>query len=169
MQIQVELSFADFLAAQRLHATRSLWGRLLRVVNFYIFPAFGVCMLCLAISIWRNRSPALVMLACSLVLIGYPAYYRFKMFQCYKRTRSGDGACSLTFEESGIRMVSANSKSEMNWSAFRNVRQSDKVFLLYVAPGKFVIIPKRVSSAAEIGEISNTLANHVQPASTKQS
>jgi len=168
MQIQFELSFADFLAAQYLHATRNFIRRLLRIINFYIFPLFGVCMLCLAISIWSDRSPALVMCVCSFVLIGYPAYYRIKMFQCYKRTRSGDGACGLTIEESGIRMASANSKSEMSWPAFRSFRENDTIYLLYTAPGKFLVIPKRACSPEQVEEIRSLVTRHLKTVDTER-
>ena len=163
MQIEIDLSFADFLAAQRLHATRSFLRRVLRVVNFFLFPVLGACMLCLAVSIRADRSPALVMVVCSIILMGYPAYYRFTMFRTYKRTRTGEGACRLIIEESGVRMVSTNFKSEINWSAFRALRENDKVFLLYIAPGKFLVVPKRACSLEQIGEIRTMPALRVQP------
>jgi len=162
MQIQFELSLADFLDAQRLHATRNFFRRVLRVVNFYAFPVFGACMLCLAISTRADRSPALVMLICSLVLMGYPAYYRFTMLRTYKRTRTAEGACSLIFEESGVRIGSTNFKSDINWSAFQTKRENNKVILLYIAPGKFVVIPKRACSDEDIREIRAMLSRHLR-------
>jgi hypothetical protein len=38
MQIQFQLSFDDYLAAQRLHQKRSLWARLNFILNYYLLP-----------------------------------------------------------------------------------------------------------------------------------
>ena len=168
MLIRFELSFADYLAAQNLHATRSIARRIMRIVNFYLFPIFGILMLCMAISIRDDRSPALIMTLCSLILVGYPAYYRFQMFRCYKRTRSGDGASTITFEESLIQTASANSKSEMRWSAFCSFRENDRVLLFYVARGKFLAIPTRVCSSEQIEEIRSLVSRHLKEVDTKR-
>jgi len=71
---------------------------------------------------------------------------------CYKRTRSDSGACKVTLEHERIQFEGSASKGELAWRAVKQLRENDAVFLLYTAPAKFMVLPKRACTAAQIEE-----------------
>jgi len=56
-----------------------------------------------------------------------------------------------------------NSASEIGWKAIHDVNQDSNLFMLYLAPAKFLAIPKRICSAAQIEELNQLFASQVLP------
>jgi hypothetical protein len=163
MKIQFHLSFDDYLASMSLHSTRSAWARLNFLMNLYFAPAFGLCAFALAWLLKRSAtSYDFILLLCGLFMFIYPIYLRWKLRNCYKRTRTGTGDSTVMLDSDRILIDAGNMKSEMEWSAINNVRENEKVFMLYIAPAKFVAIPKRACSGEQIGEIRSLLSRNVQ-------
>ena len=166
MQIQFQLSLDDYLAAQRLHAKRSFWSRLVRVLTRYIYPAIGLVFLALSsLFIFDKASmeSSSTMLICGIILVFYPIYLHFWLRRCYKRTRSGNDGCQLIFDEGRISVEGQYSKGEMEWKAIHYFREDKSVFLLYLAPAKFIAIPKRVCTEEKITELRSLLSRQVKP------
>lgn len=162
MKIQYELTFDDYRAAQRLHALRSFWSRLVRILTLYIYPVAGFIILLLGLSLFREGASVHTLFICGIVLVCCPLYLRIQLRRCYKRTRSGNGSCQLTFDEETIRVEGQYSKGEMDWKAIHSFREDAKVFLLYLAPAKFIAIPKRVCSEEQITELKGFFLQKVQ-------
>lgn len=78
---------------------------------------------------------------------------RFRIKQCFRRTRTGDGSLAFNFDESGIRGVGQGTRTEIEWSAIQTMREDEKSLLLYLAPAKMLMIPKRVCSSAHLEEL----------------
>jgi hypothetical protein len=51
----------------------------------------------------------------------------------------------------------------MEWKAIHYFREDKSVFLLYLAPAKFIAIPKRVCTEEKITELRSLLSRQVKP------
>jgi|CZKF01.1.fsa_nt_gi hypothetical protein len=166
MQIQFQLSLDDYLAAQRLHAIRSSWPRFTNALTHYIYPILGLCFLVLSIPLIGSKVPdhsGLTMIVCGMILVCCPLYMHFQRKRCYKRTRSDNGECNLTLDEERIGIEGQFTNGEMDWRAVKSFRENKKVFLLYLAPAKFLVVPKRVCTDAQISELRAILSQKIQP------
>jgi hypothetical protein len=167
MQITYELSFDDYRAAQLLHAKRSLWRRLIRILTHVLFPICGACFLVLAFTLTAEKgsfSFMLTMLVCGSYLVLCPFYLNWRLKSCYKRTRSGNHKCTVTFSEERVLIDAGNMKSEVDWKAVQFFREGDEVFMLYIAQARFIAIPKRVCTAAQIDDLRSLFLQHIKHA-----
>jgi hypothetical protein len=158
------LSFDDYFAAQRLHTKRSGWARFNWFMGRIFAPVWGVVLLGLSYLMHGpgvSLDSVMFVTACGLFLLAYPFYMQWKFKRCYTRTRVGDGDCTIQLGEDCIRMLGGNTKSEMDWAAVRSIAENEKVFMLYLAPAKFVAIPKRVCSPEQIEQLRSLFANHI--------
>ena len=155
IRLEFSLSFEDYSNAQSLHARRGWWPRFNLILARFIAPAFGaVFIVCGLLSLGQAviGIPFILTIGCGLFLIALPLDRRLKLKRCYKRTRMGTGQSSVEFAETQIRTQVTNCKSEIEWNAVRSFAENQKVFLLYLAPAKFIVIPKRVC-------VDNTIDN----------
>ena len=147
IHLEYSLTFADYFGAQRLHARRSWWLRLNWIAGQIVAPIWGVLFI-LFVLLTSGPGVSWVPIAigcgCGLFLIAYPLYRRFKLKRCYMRTRIGSGKRAFEFGETQIRAQEEGSKSEIEWRLVQSFSENDKTFLLYLAPAKFIVIPKRV-------------------------
>jgi hypothetical protein len=165
MQIKFQLTFDDYSAAHSLHATRSLWSRFLRALARYLFPVFGLCFLVLGVSLvgkGASTGNILTVFACGLYLTSVPFYLHLQLRRCYKRTRTGVGDCTVTFDSERILIDGQNMKSEIDWSAVQSFRENSEIFILYLAPAKFIAVPKRACTAAQIDELQAMLVQRIK-------
>jgi hypothetical protein len=156
MQIQFQFSLDDYLAAQYLHATRSPWPQFTYALTHYIYPILGLFFLILSIPLMRSNiadHSGLTVIICGIILVSCPIYLHIRLKRSYKRTVSDNGECKATFDEVRIKIKGQYSSAEMDWRAIKSFRENKKVFLLYLAPGKFLVIPKRVCTEEQIGEL----------------
>jgi hypothetical protein len=160
MRISFEFTLEDYLAAESLHATRSLGSRIETVLNYWIVPLIGALSLASALLLVRDRSSqdsALILFVIGPLLILYPIFLRIRLRRSYIRNHSGPEERTMTFESGRIVIEGPNSRSELNWKAIRSYRVGDKVTLIYLAPGRFIPIPKRACSDAVIQELHSLL------------
>jgi YcxB-like protein len=167
MQINFQLSFEDYLASMSLHSTRGTWSRINYMLNLYFAPVVGLFAFALAWMLKRGASSYdFILILCGLFMFVYPIYLRWKLRSCYRRTRTGTGDCTLTLDSQRVLIDAGNVKSEMEWSAIRAVRENERLFMLYLAPAKFVAIPKRACSVEQIDEIRTMLSQRVRTVSS---
>lgn len=168
LNVQFELSLADFLTAQRLHSKRSLWSRFVYILTRWIYPILGVCFLLMEPIVIRDADHQFLVVPfiCGLILMLCPVYLHFQMRRCYKRTRSGPGQCAVRFDEDALQITGINSKSELDWKAINTFRENRKIFLLYLAPARFIAIPKRVLSEGQIEELKSLLIRKIPSATS---
>jgi hypothetical protein len=162
------LTFDDYLDAQRLHSRRGWWPRVNWLMTGIGFPIWGVLILAFAFLIHGpgvGWEPIVFMSACGIFLLAYPFYVRFKLKRCFIRTRIDSGECSIELGDDIIRTHSSATRSEIEWKAVRSFRESKKVILLYLAPAKFILIPKRVCSAGQTEELRGLIQSRLKSAS----
>lgn len=158
VHLQFTLTFQDYVEAQRLHAKRGWWPRLNLILGYTLIPVIGV--LCILIALFAIRladSPALFVfeLGVGLFLLCYPLYLRLRWKRCYLRTRTEPAECSVEFGDSIIRTHTTTMRSEVEWSAVRSIAENKNLFLVYLAPAKFIPVPKRVCSPQQIEELQS--------------
>lgn len=165
MNFKFELSLSDFLAAQRLHSQRSIWSGFLYILTRWIYPIPGACFLFIAFLTARDADHQLplTLFACGSILLLCPVYIHFQMRRLYRRTRSGPGQCDVDFDENSIHMTGAHTKSELDWNAIKRFRENKIVFLLYLAPARFIVIPKRAISEGQVAELRSLLLGKTLP------
>ncbi|MDR3726015.1 MAG: YcxB family protein [Terracidiphilus sp.] len=166
LQIQFQLSLDDYLAAQRLHEKRGLWPRFISILNNYLYPLMGLLSFaCGLLLIGRRASTGsvLILFVCGIILLCCPLYIRMRLKRCYKRTRSGNGECTLNLDEEFIRIDGEYTHGEIGWKAVKSFRENEKLFLLYTAPAMFIAIPKRACSEAQVNELRTILQQKVHP------
>jgi hypothetical protein len=157
IHIEYTSTFSDYLSAQRLHAKRSAWSRFNDLGVRVLSPVLGTVILLLALLIsgpgvsWTG--PFVFMIACAVILLIYPLNYRYRLKSCYERTRIADGARRFDFHQETIQTQEGHTRSELDWSAVQLIRENKEVMMLYVAPAKFLLIPKRASFSHQIDEV----------------
>jgi hypothetical protein len=159
MTVHIEYTpeFKDYLCAQRLHAKRRVWTRINDFAARFANPALGVLILVLALLIkgpgvsWTG--PYVLMIACGIILLAYPRYYRYRFKSCFNRTRIGDGRRAFDINEQLLKLQEGNTRSECTWSAVQAIREDQNVLMLYIAPAKFIMIPKRYCMPQDIDEV----------------
>lgn len=167
MQLEFKTDFRDFAPAQRLHEKRSEYSYLSYCVARYFWPAFGVLILLFEFTPHHSipsSMPKAFSVACGLILICIPFYLQVVWKRAYNRSKSGNGSCALDFSEEIIRCQGEHSKSETKWSAFQSWSEDEKLFLLYLAPGRFLAIPKRVCTTEQIDELRSLFQQQIKPA-----
>jgi hypothetical protein len=156
IQLNFALSLDDYLAAQRLYAKSNWWLHLNQFAGRIVLPVMGACTFVLAFLISGKGVPWVIflgMVGLGILLALYPLYMRFRLKQCYRRTRTDDGSCTLELNENVIRMQGSNAKSEVDWTAVKSTAENDKVILIYLAPAKFYVIPKRACDEQQLNEV----------------
>ena len=162
--IQFVLTFDDYLQAQKLHGKRSFWSRIWQTMRVTLIPVLGLIFIfsgIMMIGPGVSVFSIIYVILCGIFLTCYPIYIRHRYKRCYKRTRTEGSQCTITLQDDNILTETENSKSELDWKAIRSVRESDHVILLYMAPAKFLALPKRVISTEELTEVQQLLRVHV--------
>jgi hypothetical protein len=166
MRLQYSVLFGDYAAAEVLHSRRSVIRFLSHIAGYYAFPIFGICILSFAFftakPIRSNHTNWLDVI-CGTYLLSCPIVLRLTAKRRYERMRSGTGDCTIELDEDTIRTQGPHSKSEIDWKAIQFFSEDLKSFLLYLAPGKFIVIPKRVCTSEQVEELRTLLLRRVAP------
>lgn len=157
MQIHYTLSFQDYPAALALNARKNAFIFICRLLGFYGFSIFGLLLLA---SLPWSRAGAnhwagfdWTNVVFDTFLIAMPLFFRCVYWWQYRRTVSRSGVITLSLDPELIRCQSEHTKSEIEWAAIKRFAENKKSFLLYLMPGKFLIVPKRICSARQIDEL----------------
>jgi len=169
MQLAYTLTFADYLEAQRVHASRSTRAQVFRFLNWWFFPVLGLVLVIVSLVLWREGSPLItvtLVLLYGLFLISYRYLLQERVRKVYRETRRGGGARLLDIDDDHFFCEWPEvAKITVAWSAVKKFRESEKVLLIYVAPALFFIVPKRALSAEQYGQLVFLLNRKItQPA-----
>ena len=153
VRLEFTLTLRDYFEGQLLHARRSWWPRLNMFMYRFGFPAWGALLMIAGFVLAATAAPPLpvvIVFAGGLILLSYPIYLRYRLKYIFRQTRSGDGRMTFEFDESGIRSSTEGTRGEVEWSAIQTVREDQTLILIYLAPAKMFMIPKRVCSSQEV-------------------
>ena len=166
MHITYSLNRKDYFAGQKLHAKRSELSFLGYCTSRYFYPFIGVCILAFEFTPHHaggTRNPQPFSVACAVLLLLLPVYVHFMARRAFARTKSGSGDCTVNFTPEMILTSGAHSKSEVQWSAIQSSSEDEKCFLLYLAPGRFLVVPKRACTPLQIEELQALFSNCITP------
>jgi hypothetical protein len=80
-------------------------------------------------------------------------------------------ALDFDFDEKRLHVSSEVSTGELLWTAFLSYTEGERAFLLYTAPGRFLVIPKHSLDEAEVNELRTLLRDRISttgiPSTTK--
>lgn len=163
MRLQYRLTFQDSLAAQALHAKRSEFPYIGYLVPRYLFPVIGICSLAWAVSKRGSASYETWLIIAGLYLLACPLLVRLSYKRHFGRTRTTDQQTTIEFDSGLIHCQGPHSKSEIEWSAIRSFSEDSKMLLLYLAPGKFLCIPKRACADGQVDELRSLFQERIKP------
>ena len=130
------------------------------------FPAWGLLLVILGIVLATLHTPGFllaIVFVAGVFLMSYPVYMHFRLKHCFRQTRTGDGSMTFEFDETGIRSTTQGTRGEIEWSAIRAVRENEKLLLIYLAPAKMFMLPKRVFTAAQLEELRQLCQSRTTP------
>lgn len=161
IQLRYTLSFEDYLSAQRLHARRNWWLAMNLFLARFVVPVLGICLILIAALDFRVHVTGTLSAAClglGIFLTLYPWYYAARLKRCYRRTRTGSEEQLVEIGEESIHMQAEAGTSDLVWKAVGFFREDKNVFLLYLAPAKFILLPKRVLAPEQIVQLRSLAA-----------
>lgn len=165
-----ELTYQEFLAAQRLHRRHVTRARISYVLWFIVFPCvFGAFVLWLAFTYFKGERELFAQLApfvawlgvMFLVICVLRPYNLRRLFR--KSLPEGSGKAvqaSFAYNEEGI--VSAlpgRSEGRFFWNAIVDYAEDDHMVLLYLKKKLFLYVPKSAMSDAEWTELRSYRAS----------
>jgi hypothetical protein len=165
MLISYSLNFRDYKAAQTLHAKRSAMPYLSYCLARYIYPVLGLCILAFEFTprhFVGSPQPKLFSTLCGFTLVCLPLYVHWLTRRSYERTRSNSSDCSIEFGQETIHTRGLHTRSEVEWAAIQSSSEDNKTFLLYLAPARFLVIPKRACTNEQAGELRKLLQDKVK-------
>jgi hypothetical protein len=74
----------------------------------------------------------------------------------------GDGSRVIDFDQNSIRANEANVKSEVEWAAIQSIKEDKNIMMLYLAPAKFVMIPKRARFEEQYSELQELFRQNIR-------
>jgi hypothetical protein len=174
MRITFTPTQKDFMDAQRTHAWRRYnpaMARLQRALE----PFVGVFLILFSVHLARtNANRGIVLLEFVLglyVLLASRVLGPFLYRRAYRqRDSTGPDVTALDFEHDAIYMDSpGHSSGKLEWPAILGTIESETTLLLYLAPARFLIIPKRFLEGSQLKDLSHLLREKNVPTSYPKS
>jgi YcxB-like protein len=149
-----ELTYRDFIDAQRLHRKQRTFAQVSFIFWIFVMPAisFGMVIWVFWIYISGERALFFQLLpiaawlgAVSIIVLGMRPYTLRKI---YRRSlpEGVKGAIPVNFsfgEEGVLSAIPGRSEGKFFWNSIVNYAENDKLALLYVKKKLFLYIPKR--------------------------
>lgn len=155
--------------AQRTHAWRRYSPAMARLQRT-LEPFVGVFLILFAVHLARiHANPAIVLLEFLLglyVLLASRVLGPFLYRRAYRERHSnGPDVTALDFEHDAILVdCPEDSSDRLEWPAIRGTIESETTLLLYLAPARFLIIPKRFVEESQLTALANLLREKNVPA-----
>jgi uncharacterized membrane protein len=149
----------DFVAAQRAHQRRNLFGKIqfgLGVFLFALFVLMALFSIIFTPRVWMNYTLPLILAAAYLYL------YYFAHRIAYRKNANLFSDIAVDVSPEGVHIVTPHSESTVPWSRYERWIESEKVFLLYVGQRTFNIIPKRVLTSEQQNSLRTMLKTNVK-------
>jgi YcxB-like protein len=106
---------------------------------------------------WGLVAIALVA-ACFLIYVGLAMRLYFR--KSYRNDQRFRLEFTAEIANTGIEVTAPLAKSQMTWNIFVRVLESERKFMLFVAPWQFLIFPKRYLTSNQIEQLQTLLRSH---------
>lgn len=167
MRLSYNLTLSDYLVAQHLHYWRKFSLRLILILNYLVFPLLGLVGLALYI-ISKVSHPQEAwgagFLPAIAILLALPVLFQFNLRRSYKKSRVTDADCIFELTDDNIQTdLPGYARSTIEWQAVRQYLENKKTILVYIAPTRFFVVPKRVLADGQREELLGLLERHIEP------
>ena len=166
MQVTYQITESDFCDGQVTYRKRnfvSRWSWIGLVALLAVCTLFEATVITLAprqrslLSGWMIFSAICTVLLALLYWLGP----RLEARKQYRNAPSAKGTVNLEILDNGLRFVSAASTGEAPWSHYLKCLEGKAVFLLFLNPRVFVLIPKRAFTAEQENQFRTLLAQNI--------
>jgi len=155
MQLDNQVGVEDIAAFSLHHARNSKRER--RRVR--ITQASGILSSLVLVIVWPNWSVVervvFFIVSCLLMLIAYPAYYKWAIKRNARSIYSGTesngilGAHTIIVDAEAVTERSAVGESRIAWSGLERIEDDGDYIYLYIGPLQAYVIPKRAFRTAD--------------------
>jgi hypothetical protein len=155
---------ADF---QDAIARQPAYRRLSRQLRWLLVGAVPACVLFALRPSWLVAAVLITMLLTALAIKTGP---RLTASQQLRRNPQLQGQIEATVSATGVRVHIPGAATEYAWDVFWQVDETDRAFLLSLAPnaaGPFVLLPKRALSHADLPALRDLLHRSIPGSRTR--
>ncbi len=161
MQIQYELTPADIMASQSLFQWRRSrlvsWGLTLYGVLFFLW---GLLML-----IAGSLSLAVVPLILGTFAATFmPVIMPRLLLKNWSKARKPNGPTTLSTSPDGVEISHSLARLSMKWEMFIDVLEGPTLWLLFIQPQFYYVIPKRAFASVADQDLFRTDLLHIEAA-----
>jgi len=165
MEVTYQLTVDDFRRAIKAYRTRTTFLRWsFRVGAGVMVLAFagGITVLVLEPhgNTVKNLLPLLVL--CALWSVFIWAAPHLSARRQFRGSPSANSPITLEASDAGLHFRSAHGDSRVDWSAYVNWLEEEKVFAIFPNPRIFVALPKRAFNADQISEFRKLLHQKIK-------
>lgn len=165
MKIVYRITEQDYMEARDLFVANEPWYRRR---SRWLMPWVGgllIALQVLYIITVPDRNPAIPAFG---FLIGiYLLYCGFAIRRYFRRLYRNDKRFQHDFtaeiSEDGIHIVTPNAETQMKWSNFIRILESDTIFMLFHAEWIFNIFPKRAFDPSEVPQFRDMAQRNISP------
>jgi hypothetical protein len=151
VDIQYECTLSDYAEVQKSHFRKS--------IGYYVVVIGGA--LCLVAGVLLAALTqiylAVPLLCLSAFWLGFAfLYLPFKVTRDFQKSPNFARKCFLRADDEGLRSESNVSQGQIKWSAFVRYSETPNLFILFLGPRMFQVIPKRAflpEQSAEFREL----------------
>ncbi len=154
MKINAQLTWTDYLNAQRLHMRPGTLGGIMRYVLIGFFVLMVVAGMASAVIAggWAQSWPFLIPIL--LLLVAIPLYlYIFlprRVRRLFEQHKELGAPIEHEITPEGLLMTSQYGNSNRPWNIFRKWKENKDLLLLYITDLQFIMIPKRFFAAEQL-------------------
>jgi YcxB-like protein len=148
MEVVYQCGLQDYLEAQYAHTRRSIAFYVVSAVIIGSMGIFGIYQL-MSEGYPNGYSPlAIVIMWALLRFVFRPLYFR----RDFRKHPNFAMVQTLHIDENGLEYKHDLGHSVTKWAAFTKFREAPNLFLLYVGPRLFHVIPKRCFHGPQLDE-----------------
>jgi hypothetical protein len=164
MQIEYQLSEADFVYATEFSTLRrTLWKRI-RLWLFRVLGLFFVAVSLTALSSAGGKQTGVFLLLCGLFLCFHSVITKISAKRRFKKMTQLHGNFVVDIETNGIHYIAPAGESNMDWRVWGSFAEDRNSFVLVQRGSRmFMPIPKRELSPSQITELRSLFETHLPP------
>ncbi len=159
LTISYQLTEADYIDAQRMHAWRNYKPSTAAFVMQWS-PYLGVVFLLMASVILLNGGPewlAWIELVGGLYMTLSGVLARYLLGRRFRATHAAVTTTTIRFDDDVISVEGPKASSRIDYSGIQNIVQTRGNIMLYLAPAVFIPVPRRALTPEQQGELANLL------------
>ena len=164
MTIVYRISEADYMDAHDLFAANERpWYR---KVTRRALPLVGTFVLAMnAFYLIVDRHPDWVLVGLGFIIGLFLVYLGFVMRLYFRKSYRKDQRFKHDFtaeiSDGGIDIVTPFANSQMKWNTFVRALESERIFMLFIAPWQFLVLPKRSFAPGQVHQVRMLLQRYV--------